>query len=210
MRHAIRFCAMLVALLASTSGLAGQTTLALRGGASVATLGGSDVENADSRTGLSIGGAVTFGVSPNVGIQLGGAFVQKGATETEQGVDIKFSLDYVEVPLLLRVAVPTAGSISPHFMAGPAVSFEANCEVEGSAQGATVAVDCGASDIATKSIDFGAMVGAGLDIGVSGAASITLDVLYDIGLSSIDDSGDSDDVKNRAWSLLAGVAFPIG
>ena len=42
---------------------------------------------------------------------------------------------------------------------------------------------------------------------MAGSLSVSLDVLYNFGLSSI---AESDDVKNRAFSILAGITFPIG
>ena len=53
-------------------------------------------------------------------------------------------------------------------------------------------------------------IGVGLDIATSGSLSITLDVFYNLGLTTVDDSTPADDLKNRAWSILAGASFPIG
>ena len=197
------------ALLAVSDQVAGQTTLALRGGASIATLGGDDPASSDSRIGLNVGGAVTFGVLSGLGIQVGGAFVQKGTTETEQGIDAKVSFDYLEIPLLLRLGVPTSGSISPHFVVGPAFSVNVGCEVGGSSEGVSASAKCSELDINIKSIDVGGMAGVGMDIATSGSLSITLDIFYNLGLSSIDDSGTPDDIKNRAWSVLAGISLPL-
>ena len=58
-----------------------------------------------------------------------------------------------------------------------------------------------------RSIDFGAMAGLGIDIATSGSLSVSLDVLYNLGLSSI---SESDDVKNRALSIMAGIRGPLG
>lgn len=74
----------------------------------------------------------------------------------------------------------------------------------------TVTVDCSDFGAPVKSIDIGAMGGAGLSIATGESLAVTLDVLYDLGLSTIDDSSNPDDVKNRAWSIVAGVSFPIG
>lgn len=187
-----------------------QTTLSVRAGASIATLGGDDVTDAESRTGMNVGAALTFGVSDNLGVHVGAGYAQKGATSTADGVDATFKLDYIEVPVLLELAVPTTGSISPRFFLGPAISVEAGCEVEGTDQGVTVTVDCSDFGAPVKSIDIGAMGGAGLSIATGESLAVTLDVLYDLGLSTIDDSSNPDDVKNRAWSIVAGVSFPIG
>ena len=39
---------------------------------------------------------------------------------------------------------------------------------------------------------------------------ITFDVLYNFGFTTLDDSDSPDDVMNRAWSFLVGLAFPVG
>ena len=61
-----------------------------------------------------------------------------------------------------------------------------------------------------KSIDLGAMVGAGLEIGLTESVFLVLDGLYNLGLTKMGDSGLDDDVKNRAFSFLAGLSFPLG
>lgn len=209
--HLIRAFAVVVVLSTFFVATArAQATLSLRGGATIATLGGDDVTEADSRTGMNVGAALTFGVSDNLGLQVGAAYVQKGGTATIDGAAATFRLDYVEFPVLLSLGIPTRGSISPRFFLGPAFSVEAGCEVDGTDQGVTVTVACNAFGSPVKSIDVGAMGGAGLSIATGGSLAVTIDVVYDLGQSTIDDSGNPDDVKNRAWSILAGVSFPVG
>lgn len=210
MRSLLRASALVLSMSLGTATLAAQSTIQFHAGASLATLGGSDVDNPDTRTGLNVGATMTFPVAPLLGIQVGAGYVQKGATESDGGVSVEVALDYVEVPVLLRVGVPTAGTISPHFVVGAAVAFKSKCEVTGSSGGTSVTVKCSDGDIMLKSTDFGAVAGAGLDIGTPGPLTLTLDVAYTIGLTSIDDSTDPGDVKNRAWSIVAGAAFPIG
>lgn len=187
-----------------------QTTLSFRAGASIATLGGDDIPDADSRTGLNVGGGLTFGLSENLGVLVGATYAQKGATAIAEGAEITFELDYLEIPVLLQLGVPTSGSISPRFFLGPAVGAEIGCEVEGTEGGVTVSADCSDFGAPIKSVDIGAMGGAGLSMSTGGAMSITLDVFYNLGLSTIDDSSNPDDVKNRAWSILGGVSIPVG
>ncbi len=197
-------------VLLTAASAAGQATVMVRGGVSVATFGGDDSEGTSSRTGVNVGAAVSFGLGSNLGVQIGGAYVQKGADVAADDADAGISIDYIEVPVLLQVTIPTEGPIAPRFFAGPAVSFEASCEVDGTLEGITVSADCSDADIETKSIDIGALGGAGLSIATAGDVSVTLDVMYNLGLRSIDDAASPDDVKNRAWSFLAGVALPLG
>ena len=207
MKYHRRLCALfLAATLFGTGRLAAQATLSLRGGPSIATL--SDHDGWDARTGLSVGALVTFGISQDLGIQIGGSYVQKGAAFSNLGFDARLAIDYIEVPVLLRLGVPTSGAVSPHFFVGPTVSFVASCEAEILLFDKS---DCTKGVARIKSIDFGGMAGVGLDLATSGALAVTLDALYNLGFSSLNNAaGLAGDGKNRAWSIVAGVGFPIG
>ena len=187
----------------------GQTTLSLQAGAILATLGGSDAESPDSRIGLRVGASALLPLRTNLDLQLGAAYAAKGATEKELGVDIELALDYLEIPLLLRFTPSVAGTLSPHFTFGPALAFRVGCNAAIRAEGFEVSADCDDDeyDEEVKTIDLGVVAGAGLDFATSGSLTVSLDVLYNLGLSSI---SESDDVKNRAFSILAGIAIPIG
>ena len=189
--------------------LQGQTNLTIRAGASLATLGGSDVVSADSRGGIRVGASTLLPLRPNLDLQLGTAYATKGATEQEFGVDVEFEIDYLEIPLLLRFTPSIEGTLSPHFMVGPALALRVGCSAKAGAEGVEISVDCDDAEFGDeiKTMDFGAVAGAGLDIPTSGSLTVSLDVLYNLGLSSISESGD---VKNRAFSILAGITFPIG
>lgn len=206
----LALAATLFALGVAPATAQAQTTLSLRVGPSIATLGGDDVTDADSRTGLNVGAGVTFGVSENLGVLVGGTYAQKGATQDIDGAQGTLKLDYFEIPVLLQLGVPTSGSISPRFFLGPAVGAEIGCEAEFPQGGVTVTGDCDELGADIKSVDIGAMGGAGLSLSTGDALSITLDIFYNLGLSTIDDTADPDDVKNRAWSILGGVSIPVG
>ena len=207
--------AMLFGLAAAP--VLGQVNVSVRGGASLATLGGSAADSIPSkgnRTGLNVGATATFGLSENMGLQLGLGYAQKGVAMSEAGAEITFGLDYIEVPVLLQIGIPTQGSFSPHVYLGGSVAFESKCEIGVSFGGISGAVACDepASEfqLATKSTEFGAVGGVGASIAAGESLSITLDVLYNLGLSSVDDSTPAESLKNRAWSFLAGVSFPLG
>ena len=187
----------------------GQTTLSLQAGGSLATFGGSDVESPDSRIGLRVGASALVPLRTNLDLQLGAAYAAKGATEDEFGVDIELSVDYLEIPLLLRFTPSFEGTLSPHFTIGPALAFRVGCNAAARAEGFEISADCDDEeyDGEVRTIDFGAVAGAGVDIATSGSLTVSLDVLYNLGLTSI---SESDDVKNRAFSILAGIAIPIG
>ncbi len=198
----------LAALALTTTPLAAQNVFGLHAGASIATFGGADAGSPGSRTGLNVGASLTMPVSSTLGFQIGASYAQKGATDSSGGIDATLALDYIEVPLLLRIGIPSTGSLSAHLLAGPAVSFEAKCTAKGSSGGVNVSVDCGQLAAAIRTVDVGAMGGVGLDIGAAGKTSVSIDVLYNFGLTSI--VGNGVDTKNRALTIQAGVGVPMG
>jgi len=212
MRFSLKVVLVSVLFMALPAVAAGQSTVGFRGGLRLASLGGDDAEDLDSRTGLSFGGFFNIPVSDVLGVQLGAGFVQKGASETELGVDVDFKLGYIEIPLLLTLSPPTSGNVGFTFSVGPAVGFNTGCTVSATDAGVTVEFDCDDPSIGfdVKSFELGAMVGAGLDIGLTESISLVLDGFYNFGFTKVDDTGVDDDVKNRAFSILAGVSFSVG
>ena len=92
------------------------------------------VPNLQSVSRMSIGLAATIPISERVGIQLGGAYSQKGGSleVQEDGAtiasDIEF--DYIELTVLARVGLPLSGDrVSAHLLVGPALAFQSSCQV---------------------------------------------------------------------------------
>jgi len=195
--------------------LAAQASVGVRGGLSLANVSSSsdDIESLGTTQGMNIGGFVNIPLSGVASLQLGAGFVQKGAEESESGATVKIGIDYLEIPLLLMLSPSTTGSVGFNFFVGPAVSFKTGCTLSASIQGIEMNFDCDDPDVDAqlKSIDFGAMIGAGLDIAVSDAASVVLQGFYNLGVTNLDDSGiDTEEAKHRAFSILAGLSFTVG
>lgn len=182
-----------------------QPRILFRAGATLATIRGADVTAAHARTGVRVGLSATFAISDDLGVEVGGAYAEKGAARRVRGMDATFKLDYMELPVLFRLGIPTLGFMSPHVLLGPAVALEVGCNSAGGDQ----ALPCNSRGAEVKAVDVGAMAGAGFSLPISGPLSVSLEVFYDVGLVSIDDSASPEDVKNRAWSFLVGVGFPI-
>lgn len=191
------------------AGLAGQTVVSLRAGMNVATLGGDAIiVNPDHRIGVSIGGAVSIPMTETLGIFLGASYSQKGAEPpVDVGPDVVLALDYLEIPALLRFAIPSEGTVGAHVLLGPVIGLEVKCEGQGSGGGFDVSVDCDQLQLDTKTFDLGVAGGFGIDLQATERLTLTLDLLYDLGLTSI---VDGIDVKNRAWTIQAGLGIPIG
>ena len=142
-------------------------------------------------------------------------------------VSFNWNLDYIELSALGKASVPLGSPpsrASVYALAGPAVAFNVQCEagVTGVPLFGDLMVDCGEAE-AFKTIDFGVAGGIGVEMALAEKLTLSLDLLYTLGLQSIVDSGtdsnDSDDfddnsddldfgddVKNRAFTLQVGLA----
>ena len=165
----------------------------------------------DSRLGLTLGGAVTFPLSEKVGLQIGGAYVQKGHTfDAGPFGKADAALDYLEVAALAKPSFPLTlmegRESSFHLLLGPAFGFQLRCEL--SVDGETVEDGCSGAD-AISSTDFGVAGGLGVQVG-----RFSLDLTYTLGLANVadpetDEYGDTS-AKNRVFSIQAGFSFPVG
>ena len=212
----------LVGLLLSLAGTA-QAQVPVKasifGGVSLASAGG-DAEDMlgvplSSRLGFTGGAQIGFDLHPMFRLPLAAQYVQKGAKFEVTGGEGKFKLDYIEVRLPLTLKIPMEGSpITPRIYAGGYIAFEMSCKTSVTPTGGTaVSADCVDDDILTKSLDYGATFGAGVDFGVGATGAITLDVVYDLGLANIDDDPTTAagmTVKNQAWLFLLGYQFSLG
>jgi len=154
-------------------------------------------ESTSSRTGGMFGGYLGTHLGRLFTVRLEGYWTRKGADLQESGSSVgSFKIDYIEVPLILRVNLPLV-VIKPAIYAGPAISFKTSCTAEDS----TISESC--EDVAMiSSTDFSGIIGAGIGFG-----PITLDVQYDRSFSSILDEDGASEVKNETWTVRA--AFGI-
>ena len=205
---------VLLLFVARVDGAGAQgVTFGLWGGPTWATLEGADAENFRRRAGFSAGGFATLHASRLLAIQPEILYAEKGAeAEALEGVG-SVRLTYVEVPLLARLTLPTpAAGVRPHLVAGPAISFRRDCEVDAEVGGEMGTLDCEdeifGGELATKNIDYGVVLGGGIAFGV-GRADLVLDARYDLGLPTIDNSSADQSVKNRVIYLLLGLAYRL-
>lgn len=191
MRATIRTL-LLVALTMPAASLAAQTTVGLKAGVSFATLSNKEPDW-DSRTGFA--GGISFEMRAGaIGLQPEILYVQKGVKNNGAPSTTARKLDYLEVPLLLKLTVPVP-ALQPFVVAGPSVGFRMTCKVG--------EIDC--DDDAVKSTDWGAVLGAGLRLG--GDKGIIVEGRYTWGLKDIDNIGAGVNSKTRTFLLLAGVSF---
>lgn len=188
-------------------------TLGILAGIDLATISGSAVSNAGSRTGLSIGGFATFHVTNQFGIEPELLFTQRGASESSNGTDLTLKLDYIDVPVLARWDVSlTNSNVRPFFLAGPTFSFQISCDAEESGTSGSASTSCDNLNNQTeggfskKSFDTGATLGAGVGFPVdkNKKTNLSFSIRYNLGLIDVFDNTDA---KNRTWSFMAGLTF---
>ena len=193
----------------------GQATIGIRGGVSRANVGGEGVD-VDARTGIKVGASATIPIQDKFSLRLGGDYVQKGygiemvsissLDLNDLGLDLDdlsfggdVSLDYIELSGLGVVNLtPPESPASVYVLAGPAIGINVKCEAAGE--------DCG--DDGLKTLDLGITGGIGTEMAISEGMTFSVELLYTLGLLSIDSEGE--DIKNRAIALQVGVGFPIG
>lgn len=195
-----------VALVAAPATARAQSTFGLVGGVNFATFSGDDAGDPDHRTGLVAGVFGAFPLGNVLTFRPELVYTQKGATYEEVGVETAFKLDYVEVPVLLRVGVPGVG-MGLHALAGPTLSFEVGCSTDVQGGGIDAGADC-EDDEERKSFLVGWQLGAGVDLPLAGVL-LSLDGRYTFDLESVLDETVGD-VSNRVWSVTASVGFPMG
>lgn len=208
---------LLAALLAAAPAHA---QFALKGGINLVDLFGDDVAASDTRPRLAGGLAYDLiGIGP---LKLAPEiyYAQKGADNFESrlaaGQAAEISLAYIEVPVLLRLALPFGGHrVQPYLAGGPVFGWQLDCRVTVSAGGA--AEDCGqllggreGVEDTLRSFEQGIMVGAGLSFEVvPGTGGITLDARYARGLTRLSEEADGPEIQNSALSVLLGYRFAL-
>lgn len=176
-------------------------------GVNFAKVSGSDLTNPKSRTGLTAGGFARLGVANHVAIEPEVLYSQQGAKgDFDVGVQGTFKLDYIQMPLLLRVMIPTKGTadIHPSLFAGPALGIKSSCKLKATSGSTSIAEDCSDTDAKIKSTDFLVVFGGGLDV-----RGLTFGLRYALGLSKVDDSTDPSDAKNKVFSFTVGYGFRL-
>lgn len=208
MRKVLAVAAIAATLVAADDAAAQSFSFGPVAGVSIASFSGDDADDADSRTGF-FGGAQVVWQAPGslFGFETGAMYVQKGASFQDVDGEATFELDYIEIPLLVRIAPPMAGSsFTPAFGLGGAVGFEIGCSLSGEGEGVEVDVDCEDAGVETKSVDFGLSASVGVDFPV-GTMTLAPFARYTYGLTSIDDSAEDSDIKNSGFLVGAALRF---
>jgi len=177
-------------LLALPQTSAAGVKFGLKGGANIANVNGNwddGLNDWKSTVGFCGGIFLELNFGKILTIQPEVLYTMKGA-DTGDG---KLKFDYIEIPVLLKVRIPT-GSIHPFIFAGPAFGWNLKAAIEGYELG----------DFPTA--DYSAVFGGGLQLG----HSVHIDVRYTMGLQKLEIPDlESIDLKNGVLSATLGLAF---
>jgi hypothetical protein len=170
-----------------------QLGFAIKGGGSFGNVSNRGVlpGNLSTRTGFAVG--LALGSSGGVlGFGLEGLYAQRGVQSATAG-DSR-SLDYIDVPLYLRLMVPTPG-LAPYAYAGPQVSFELHCS-----NGSSACSSAGRSKTSAA-----AVIGGGVRLG----ERFTFEGRYVYGLTDLklNTVTSSSSYKTRSFLLLVGFGL---
>jgi len=161
--------------------------------------------------GVNTSSNITYMAGGWVGAHLGSIIaLQVEAFYTQKGADLAFTpvetlkIDYIEVPVILRVGIPIIPVIKPYIFGGPSIAFAVSCKTQTDGGGSSI--DCDdpqGQDIEIKSTDFSAIIGLGVQL-----SRFIIAIQYDHGFDNIlvDDTS-TDEANNRTWTLKGGFGI---
>ncbi len=197
--------AVFAGLLALPRPAAAGVQFGLKAGVNMAKPTGADAQDPlatlKNKVGFQGGIFLAFDLGRVVGLQCEVLYTMKGATYValDDSYTDKLYADYIEVPLLLKIRIPTP-IVQPFVFAGPSVGFKLHEKLESNGEQVPLGENL------LKNNDYGAIFGAGVNFG----RNFMIDVRYSLGLQKVISTieGDIDpDYKNGVWSASIGIAF---
>jgi hypothetical protein len=182
-----------------TPGMPVKITKGIKAGLNSSKFTGDDVSDLKSKSGFIGGVFVRVGVLGIVAVQPELLYTQKGAKIDSASTKITYNVNYLEIPLLVRVDIPFV-IVRPFLYGGPTLGFKLSAKTKTEQNGQTNEADINEA----KSSDTGIALGVGADLNVLGFGSIVVDLRYTKGLSSFVDPGN---VKNEVFSAMVGISL---
>jgi hypothetical protein len=213
----LTFVLMLAAVMLFTAAplFAEGMMFGIKGGLNMSNLTGDDATIGDTAPSMKMGfgGGIFFNYAFTelFAVQVEGLYMMKGATyewsEGEESGSVDVKIDYIEVPLLLKVTIPTEGKIKPAIFAGPTFGFLMSAKGPGE--------DGKEVDIKdeVESMDIGIIGGAEIGYKLE-KGMIFLSASYEVGMQTIGkveegEEGDAPDFKNTNIGIYLGYGFPL-
>lgn len=168
----------------------------------VSTPEGPPPDDFQDLTGPAFGVFFAYNLGGPVWLQTELFYSRRGSRIEEAEAEYAYKLDYLEVPLLLRL-VPLKGAVSPVLLGGPYGSLLLKARGVATIEGRSEAEDI---KELFKSADYGLKLGAGMQFR-AGRLLLLVEGRYTHGLADIAKELEEGSVRNRGLALLLGVGF---
>lgn len=214
MKRLVPSLCLVVGLVVPSFGTAQEVGGGVIGGPALTNVAAEDDGFGDisgARVGYSFGlqGAYDFAnileVAPEVLFSRRG-WTSDGAFEGAD-IDSDYGFSFLEIPLLVRLALPLGDVMAPKLFVGP----HGGLFIDGSRDASSDELFIGdeADDIDSEDVhdlQFGLTVGAGVDFELP-TAVFTTDIRYMRNLTSVFEESGEDDVFLQSWQVMVGVIF---
>ena len=207
---------LMIAVVAMSVPANAATKFGVKAGLNMAKLSGDGWDQIEGEMEMAVDSKMRLGFGFGVVMQMplgeGGLMLQPEAWYVMKGgkmgfpeaeaegydVEAEIKMDYIEVPILVKYAIPTQGKIAPCLFAGPAVAMNIGAKFETTGADAEDA-DLGDGDIYNKKdIDFGIVFGGGVDFALGERNKLMIDVRYTLGMAELYDDVTEDDVDDAS------------
>ena len=129
-------------------------------------------------------------------------YARMGMKGTFEGATIEYRLDYIQVPVLLKIRVIPVGPVRPIVYAGGYGSYLLNAKGVMTSGGVSDSADL---DEMFQKYDYGIVGGAGVEFKLPGVM-LSVEGRYNFGLANIA-TGEGAEGKNRSMMALVGIGF---
>ncbi len=187
---------------------------AIKTGLNLANVRGDDAAGTDIRTGFVTGVSIALNFGDATAFETEILYCMKGTQQQEGNLTTIFKLDYIEVPMLMKLTLSTDNRVDPFLYAGPAVATNVSAKKGYSISGSG-SLDNNVDNV--KSADLSWVTGGGVIFDLS-KTRVSLEIRYDRGFlefvddpvpngTNIEDNGLAPDWKHSDISILLGIYF---
>lgn len=173
---------------------------------------GATIE-ATAVVGYGYGGFMGFNLSNNIALQAEVIYSQLAQKFKMQERSYNVKLDYINIPLLLRINTGVMNPVNLNFVIGPQLGLNVGSSVDSEDNGSTTTV---VTSIAVKKGDIGLAYGAGLDFRLGGNTTLGLGFRGVYGLVDISDRSNTQETNEyyvldkahvKTYAGYIGLAF---
>ena len=154
--------------------------------------------------GFTLGAVLEIGLSDNIFIQPEAMFVQKGSQFQVLNEDNKFNVNYLDIPILLKIKLINSNLFNINLLGGPSFGLALNGEETTGNE--TIDINFGGEN-GLKRFDLGINAGGGVGINL-GSIGVFGDIRYLFGVSDISDTNNRE-IKNKGLNISVGLMFRL-